>query len=348
VQRQLPTLHGIAILTVILNHSVSLTIYIGQHFGLDQPTGIEYLVLTFLKTFGFFAVPIFLFSSGSFFVYSAHGKDVKSAYRTVWAGLKRLVLPYLIWSIIFYALLFFLEGPQYTFTGYIKNLLVGYPYNFVPLLFVLYGLAPLLVILARRLPWLLIIGFLIYQLYLLNAVFPGALGFSFPSWALFLSPPVIRLPFATWGVFFPLGIVFTLYSNSLTPHIRRLVGVLVPAAIVFFIGIFLHDSELIYFPVSQILFPLALVPVLTLLRRDSLPQAQRLERVGKRAYGIYLMNLVIIDILLLGLHAAVPWLFGFPIILSLLVFVLASSMITLLFEFALRHPVTKVYQVVFG
>jgi peptidoglycan/LPS O-acetylase OafA/YrhL len=281
-------------------------------------------------------------------VYSAHGKDIKTSYRTVWAGLKRLFWPYIIWSFLFYALVFFLNGTHFTLLGYVKNLIVGYPYNFVPLLFVFYALAPLFVILARRSPWLLITVTLIYELYLLNVVFPGAVGFVLPDWALFMSPPVIRLPFATWGVFFPMGIVFTLYSKSLIPHIRHFIWALLPAAVVSFAALFLNEAGLIHFPLSKVLFPLAAVPLLTLLKREAIPQAQRLERIGKRAYAIYLMNLLIINVLLLAVHAALPVLFAYPIILSLIIFVLTISTFFLLFEFALRHTVIRVYQVVFG
>ncbi len=348
MQRQLPILHGIAILAVILNHAISLSIYMGHHFGAPTPTGLEYLAMMFLKTFGFIAVPVFLFSSGSFFVYSAHGKDLKTAYRTVWAGLKRLVWPYIIWSALFYILLYILEGTHYSVLGYLKNLIVGYPYNFVPLLLVLYALAPIFVYFARRFPWQMLIMVGIYQLYLLNAVFPGSLGFVMPQWALFLSPPIIRLPFATWGLFFPLGIVFTLYSNAVLPYVRRLVKILIPAAIVFFICIFLNEAEIIRFPLSMILFPFAAVPLLMLLKRESLPQVQQLERVGKRSYGIYLMNMVIINLVLLALHALTPWLYDYQLLLGLIAFVLGVAVITLWFDFVGRRRVARFYQVVFG
>jgi fucose 4-O-acetylase-like acetyltransferase len=69
-------------------------------------------------------------------------------------GLRHILVPYVIWSAVFYLVVYLLQGEQYTVFEYAKNLAVGYPYHFVPLLVFFYLIAPLIVrgspSLARR------------------------------------------------------------------------------------------------------------------------------------------------------------------------------------------------------
>jgi surface polysaccharide O-acyltransferase-like enzyme len=158
INRQFAALRGLAILLVVLNHSIHLGNWYSGEMGFSQPTGVEYTILLVLEQLGVFAVPIFLFLSGCFFVYAAKGKELKNAYKVVWT----------IWDILF-SLIFFGRSysmsliyvwlsQSYTIFEYLKHLIVGYPFNFIPLLIFFYLLAPVLVAAGKRLSWLFLLG----------------------------------------------------------------------------------------------------------------------------------------------------------------------------------------------
>jgi peptidoglycan/LPS O-acetylase OafA/YrhL len=348
VNRQFGALRGLAILLVVLNHSITLGLAALRQWGYTPAPLLERYVLVGLKQLGLVAVPTFLFLSGTFAAYAVQGKAWRPAYRTIFASLKHVVWPYLIWSVVYYALMAVVAGERTTALGYAKHLLVGYPFNFVPLLVVFYLAAPLLVRPAQRFPALTLLAVLGYQLFLVNVLKPGALGFALPAWAGILAPPGIRLTLALWALFFPLGMVYSLHARQVLPWLQRVWPVLAVAAVGLFALAFLEEWSVLSAPLAAVLCPVAVVLLFPLLRRDAIPLAGRLEQLGKRAYGLYLTNLIVLNLALALVHAALPWLFGQLLVLAGLLFVATLILPQLLIALAERLPNPRAHRYVFG
>ena len=173
-------------------------------------------ILSILTQLGVLAVPMFLFISGSFFAYAASGNRTKLSWKPVRSSLKYILWPYLVWSIVFYALVYVWKGEQYSVLGYATKLLVGYPFNFVPILVFWYIVSPVLVRFSDRFGWALIAVVGVYQLVLFNLVYPGAYGFQFPTWTHMLVPKIVGVTMAQWAIFFPLGLICGLKAKSVT------------------------------------------------------------------------------------------------------------------------------------
>jgi peptidoglycan/LPS O-acetylase OafA/YrhL len=227
-----------------------------------------------------------------------------------------------------------------------KNLLLA-PIHFVPccLLYILsvagrYGKTKLAVI------FLLLVG--VFQLMLLNILRPGLLGFLFPGWMESLAPPVLRTTLADWAIYFPMGLVFGLNAAKVLPWSRRL-GWLFGGLTVVVFGVGLLDAlQIIDAPLARYLCPLPFILMLPGIKRESIPLARTLERVGRRTYGIYLTHQIVIYLVAEILLGLLPALAGLPILLSLLLFIVALEVPLLVMEAIARGPAKQAYRYVFG
>jgi peptidoglycan/LPS O-acetylase OafA/YrhL len=348
MNRQFPALRGLAIILVVLNHTTTLGTQYPQLWGYPPPPEwLNFIILT-LNQLGVFAVPIFLFLSGCFFAYAIQNKNMRQSYKTVGSGLKNILWPYLFWSIIFYIEIFFLHKQTYTFLGYVKNLIVGYPLNFVPLLIVYYLVSPLLVRFCKRYALIVILIIGVYQLFLINLVNPGVLGFTFPGWARFLKFPILSVTLSDWAIFFPLGIIYSIHMKSVIPYLRKFQWILIGLTGVFFALTVLNFAIFIYFPSAKWIAPILFIALIPLIKRESIPIVRQFEKVGKRAYGLYLINLTVMDLTLYAIRGLTPRMLGVPLILLPVIFVIALWAPLLLMNAMERLPNHGVYRYVFG
>ena len=309
MSRHFPALRGLAILLVIVNHAITLTLDTSRQYGYPPPADWERAILVGLRGFGLVAVPIFLFLSGYFAVYAMRGKAAGAAFRSVRTSLKHIAFPYVLWSIVFYLGIYALLGESYTIPEYAKFLLVGYPFNFVPLLVVFYLVSPLLIPAAERTPWLVLAGVGLYQLFAVFVQLPGLMGVTLPGWATYLTPPGLRLTIALWGIFFPMGVVFSQQEARLEPALRRVWPLLAVLSLGLYLTATLDVLGLVVAPLAGFLLPIAAIPLLPLLRRETIPAVRRFELLGRNAYGLYLTNLLLISLVLAGAQALAPSLF---------------------------------------
>ena len=348
MKRQFPALRGLAILLVVFNHAVTLSLNAASQYGYPTQAGWERVLLTGLKTLGLLAVPAFLFFSGAFVVYALQGRPLAPAYRTVALALRHIVVPYVLWSAVFYLVVFLLQGERYTILEYAKNLAVGYPYNFVPLLAFFYLIAPLLVRAAGRHPWPVVLVSAAYQLFTAAVLSPDLVGFALPEVAYRLTLPVLRYTIATWGVFFPAGVVCALHAERITPFLQRVRWALAALAVAAFGLAFGTQLGVLHQPLA-LLACIGLVMVLFLLvRREALPMVTELEWMGRRALGLYLTNLISISLALAAVRAVAPVLFQQMLVLVSLVIVFTISVLGLLFTAVERLPVPGARRYVFG
>ena len=349
MSRQYGALSGLAILLILVNHSIEISRSFFLEAGNLPLAGWQHYLLTLLQGLGVFAVPIFFFVSGSFVAYAAQGDPPHLSMKFLLSSLRHIVIPYIIWTLIFYIFIFFYLDEQISSWGYIKSLLVGSPFHFVPLLIFWYILSPLLVRYGRTIYAFILLGVVaVFQLALLNILRPGLLGFHFPGWMDSLAPPVLRTTLASWAIYFPLGVVVGLNGARYLPWSRKLAWVFGMLTVILFISGLLDALKLIHVPLTRFLCPVPLILMLPGIKRDSIPFARTLERVGRRTYGIYLTHQIVIYIVAEILLVLLPVVAGYPIILSLLLLIVALEVPLLLMEAAGRGPTKRIYRYVFG
>ena len=336
MHRQFLAFRGIAIILVVLNH----TIHMGNEYyhaaGFPALPAWASFGLTALSALGVFAVPIFLFLSGCFFAYATSNKDLKSSYKIVLKNLPNVVTPYLIWSIIFYIEIHFLHEQRFSLSGWAKNLIVGYPFNFVPLLIFFYILAPLLVKIGKRFGWLLIILIGLYQLFLIGVVRPEVLGLDFPAWLNILAPPVLYNPLADWAIYFPLGLVYVLNMKATLPLLQRGKWALLLSTIGFYILGVLNSASILHLPIARYIAPIPFMLITPIVSHRSIPNVRFLELFGRRAYGLYLMNLLVLDLTLFSIQKLVT-----PFLANLLILLPILFVITLMIPYGIMKGVEE-------
>jgi len=321
--RQFPFLRGLAILFILVNHSITMSLWMAERLGLQQPGVFLYDVMVVLQQIGLITVPIFLFLSGAFFAFGVQNRPLKGSFRMVWQNILGALWPYLIWSIFFNLMVSVLLGEHFTPAQLAKNILVGYPYNFVPILLFFYALAPFLVWGMKKVPAWTLLVVLFYQVFLIIEENPGMMGISFPAWAHFFALPVIRQPLSFWAVFFPLGILYHIYARQLLPFLRRYAVLWIMGLVIFMVLVDLHQLQLIVFPLAKYIMPLFFITLIPLIQRKISPVFQWIEAIGRRSYGFYLLNLIVINLALLALQAVFPWILGQYLLVTPVLFLLA-------------------------
>ncbi len=344
MNRQYGAMSGAAIVLIILNHTI--------HFGFQAApvSGIARDVLTVLQMLGVFAVPTFLFISGAFVAYAARGK-MAHPLKFIQHSVSRILWPYLFWSLVYYAAIFFVLDKRFSGPGYVKNLLVGFPYHFVPLIIFYYILSPLLVKIGRRRGLLLLLAVGLYQIFLIFMRNPAWLGsFTPPGWTRFLIPPVLFNTMADWAIFFPMGLVFSLRNKELRPYLLRFKWVTVGIVVVLFsLAILDNIFGLLNAPWLQHILPIAFMFVLPAINRKSIPLLKQFEKVGKRSYGVYLSHLIVLTLATGLIQTYIPGLGAYPIVVYPLFFIIALGIPMLAMERLARIAQTrKVYKYVFG
>ncbi len=208
--RRLLLLNGLAILGVVLNHTVgwgfiALIWWADRYSPVAVPSfaavgSFDYWLLRAGEGLAAFAVPAFLFVSGYFAAFAlsravrapetnavraptalgltAQTASVSGVWSIVGSRIKMLVIPYLLWSAV-YLVLDATLGSVYAPISYARRIAFGGAaagFYYVPLLIQYYLLAPFLVLLAqRRWKWLLA-GALILQLTAILAIYLKALA----------------------------------------------------------------------------------------------------------------------------------------------------------------------------
>jgi peptidoglycan/LPS O-acetylase OafA/YrhL len=349
VNRSFPALRGLAIVLVVLNHSIHMTSNSVRSQGVAITATWEQVLLFFFSGLGaIYAVPIFLYLSGAFFAYAASQDNLKANYRVVWNNVKHVAIPYLIWSVIFYIEILLLHDKRFTLLEYVKHLLVGYPFNFVPLLIFYYLVSPLIIRAIRYLGWWVIALIGLYQLVLLNLVNPGILGFEFPAWMSIFSPPVLSSTLAEWAIFFPLGLIYVKRITSQTEFVEKTKWIWAGLTVVLYALALLDVLKVVQVPLARYLAAVPFMLLASIFKRNSFPFVKQFEVLGKKAYGLYLMNLLVLDILLYLLESLIPGVMAYYLLLIPVMFVLALVIplwIINRFE-RLHHPVFQRY--VFG
>lgn len=348
MSRQYVALSGLAMVLIVLHHSIDLPVAWLHNNGYDVIGGWQNVLLVSLHRLGKPAVPLFLFVSGGFVAYAARGNPPKVSWHTAQSSILRLLWPYLFWSAVFYAVILLQRGESYSPTGYVKNLLVGYPYHFIPLLIFYYALSPVLASIGRRYGLALVLAIGLYQVVLIAVEYPGTFGVSVPGWTGILSPPILGGTLAQWAVYFPLGLVIGLNMKQVKPILQRFLWLLASVSVVFYVLDVLDTASLVDFPAGVHIYPLSVVLMAPLVSRNSIPAVKSLEAIGKNTYGLYLTHLLVVDLALVALYSWMPWLIPLPLLTVAIIFLLAMAIPLGAMKLLAGSPARPVYRYVFG
>lgn len=348
MNRQFPAFRGVAILLVIINHAIVLSLLNTSQFNLPKPGVFETNILLFIKEIGVIAVPTFLFLAGSFMVYSLRNKPILKAYKMLFPALQNAIVPYLIWSLVFYLTVFLVRGEIYNIFGYLKNILVGYPYNFIPILVFYILLSPIIIKLAEKHPIFTMVIFGVIQIVLANISVPGIIGFKFPEFMKLLAPPVLRIPLALWAVFYPFGIVFSLHSNTIQPWLKKYWWIFALASFGFYLAASLQEAGYLEFRVAEWLLPVFVIPLYIVVNRKKIPLVSFLEKNGKRSYGIYLLNIIFITTFVFLTVTYLPWLYQILSLHVVLISLLTLFLSTWIMDAVEKYGGRNIYRIIFG
>lgn len=363
--RRLFFLNGISILAVVLSHAGGWA-FIAMDYWADRylpvvpsnydPAGtLSYYVVLALRNCGAFAVPSFLFVSGFFVAYAARGSQGTLSYKSVWARLKVLLIPYLIWSAVIFAG-DALQGKMYRPAEYVTRLFVGgaHPvYFYVPLICQFYLLAPLVVRLARDKPVQLLLASALLQL--------GALALRYLHFFVRDMPSLhtaTDLLFPLYAVPFSLGIVWGFHLQRLKePLARARWGLLALVAIL--AALVLLESEFIVRAtgvrrgagaglVSTSLYAVAFIVCFFGLDSVSVPFSKFFHRLGAVTYGLYLLHPPVLEFFARATQKFLPKVLAYPVVFQMTLTAAAIGVALLFMTAVSKSPLRKVYRYLFG
>ena len=366
--RRLLLLNGIAICGVILFHAsgwgyVAMFSWAHRYLPVtspnyDQVGSLSYYALRFIEQVVVFALPAFLFVSG-FFIAVATGRRPNVGWNLVWARIKYLVIPYLIWSfVLFFA--FFLQGIVLSPGGYLVMLLTGRTnpaYYYVPLLVQFYLLSPILVPLAKRWWLALLIVAAVIQLLVQLTYYPVLLGMNLPG----MEPYLDLFPkwlFPTRIFWFTLGVVVGFNLTAVKQLLERIKwGLLAMALILIPLGIIewelmLHYSGRDWFghreTILDTLYSLAFILAFLAFEKFAIPYAKGVSDLGTRSFGIYLIHSPVMEYVSRGIFHLAPWILGYQIILQPVLIIYGLWIPLMLMTIVDRSQFRRYYLYIFG
>jgi peptidoglycan/LPS O-acetylase OafA/YrhL len=367
--RRLLLLNGLAVLGVVLNHTIgwgfiAMFWWANQYRPVSVPnfdqfgTPVYYSLRT-IEQIAITCIPAFLFVSGFFVAIATGRNNTTIGWRLIGVRIAHLFVPYILWSLLIFIADFMLLGIQHTPLQYLKLLAVGgatSAYYYVPLLCQLYLLSPLLVLLAKR-QWrlLLVLSFLIqayaqisqYQLVLDHQLWPIYQFIEVPNWT-----------FPGYLLWFSSGIVAGFYSAEFKQWLTKIKWVLIPLALLMLpLGVlewefllrmsgqeWLTPKRMI----SDELFSVTIILCFLAFDRLSFPFSNRLGELGTKSYGIYLAHSMVLLWASKVIYQLEPWILGYQVLFQPILFALGVGIPLFLMAIVNRSPARRYYQYIFG
>jgi len=368
--RRLLLLNGFSTLGLILYHSVGwgfVAMFSWTHRYLpvaspnyDQLGSLSYLLMRFVEQLVIFTIPAFLFVSGFFIAFATGKTHSNIGWGTIRARIKKMLIPYLIWSMALFGLMF-IQGNRFTPLQYLRMLLTGQTnpaFYYVPLLIQYYLLSPLIVPLAKKYwkPLLFFTG--IIQLAVQTSYYPALLGLDAPN--LQMLPTLIPKWFFPARIFwFALGVVAGFHIKTLKIWLDRYkwyffvsVLVLIPLGMLEW-EYYLRISGQIWVDSRETfldtLYTLAfLFSFLAFDKISSTPFSKQIGDLGSKSFGIYITHSPVMEYTARGIYHLAPWIMGYQILFQPIL-ILAGLGIPLVFmSIVNKSPARKYYQYLFG
>lgn len=357
-KRLLP-LNGLAALMVVLNHSASyglnaLFFWTDRYRqvtvpNFDQYGSPTYYVLFFVHELAEFAIPAFLFISGFFISFAARNDQGELKWEFVFSRIRKLILPFLLWSIVIAILL---QRLPPTFRQFMTI------YYYIPLIIQYYLLSPFLVPLARRYPRVLLICAAIVQLGLESLRLLALLGLEFPGMRLLIDlTPIYFFPGRIF--YFSIGVVAGLHLERFSRWLARARWVLLAAAgvlLVLSIAEYEYLAEVLdrkwlvpeYSGIFRALFAVAFTLSLVAFEKIPFPFSAKLSRLGSKSLGIYFINTPALYVVGLLMYRFLPGILGMPLIYQAILITFGLGAPLLIMRIFQEIPDKRVYHLAFG
>jgi fucose 4-O-acetylase-like acetyltransferase len=327
--------------------------------GPEQIGPLTYYSLTLVQKITTFSVPAFLFVSGFFVAYAARGTQSVLSWKMVRARITKLLIPYLIWSVIAFVY-WGLEGNIYSPARYVLRLVYGgaFPeYYYVPLLIQLYVLALVIVPLAKSHPGKVLLGAAAVQLVMIAFNYARVWVVD-PNWQWLFSITGRWALFTKWIFYFCLGIVISLDLKKvqiLTRYKWLFLGI---AVVFLFVG--LLENEAIFrftgeenwrsnpFTLSITIYVIAFILCFLGFKDSAFPLSKTFHELNAHSFGIYLLHPLVIMLVMPLLSELVPLLYRYQFIFQPLLVVIAIGIPFLLMRFFKIKSLAKYYSYLFG
>jgi len=369
MKRQILLLRGLAILAVVAHHAAAwgfvamfwwthryTTTSVPDYSGMGSPA---YWLLMVPNQAALFSVPAFLFISGLSAAYSVGTGPLRGDWRIVRARLGAIIGPYLVWSLVMFAIDAAL-GVRLSPAEYLGRLLIGRAvdaYYFVPLLVQFYLVSPLVVRGVRSRPWA-VLG-VAAALQAACTLLPY-LGFSTVTAAGTRVPLVVPAwLLVQWPVYYVLGTIVGAHPRQASRVLNRLRAPLI--ALTATLGVLtLLESEVLWRltadwdwahgnqRLSSGLYALAFVLLATTWRIRPTSLTRAVGRAGALSYGIYLMHPKALELSARAVYHLAPGLLSRQVPFVMLLFAVPLAGCWLAMTLMARSPARRVYHVVFG
>jgi hypothetical protein len=163
-----------------------------------------------------------------------------------------------------------------------------------------------------------------------------------------LVPKIIGYTMALWGLFFPLGLYYGQKMRSLNPALHKWKWAFLGMTGVLYVLNVLTTWQLIYAPLTEYIYPAAFIFLVPTIKRETIPLYKSLEKVGRKAYGLYLMNLICLSLVLIAIRALFPALLNFQIIIQPVLFISGLAIPLVIMSIVERIPARNAYHYIFG
>jgi peptidoglycan/LPS O-acetylase OafA/YrhL len=367
--KRLLYLNGLAILGVLLYHAsgwgfVALFWWTDRYQAVSAPNfgqvgSAEYFLLRFIEQLGTAAVPAFLFVSG-FFVAFATGRSQRTiGWNVVGSRIKNLLIPYLLWSLAFFAVDAAL-GNTYSLAIYLRRLLLGQAtesFYYVPLLVQFFLLSPLLVPIARR-RWKT----------LLAVAAVVQLGLHLLRYLQYLGPDSLEIDrmlgvatsrfFPGHLLYFSVGLVIGFHlpaAKQLLERCRWALLIATPALLMLSMvewELLLRQSGQDWLApavtVMDDLYSLAFVLTVLAFERVTLPLTKPMGDLGTRSYGIYLSNALVLMLVAKAIYRLTPGLLDQTMLFVAILITLGLAVPLAMMALVNRTPARRYYRYIFG
>jgi surface polysaccharide O-acyltransferase-like enzyme len=361
--RRLLLLNGLAALCLPIFHAVvygfqAMFLWTDRYrpvevTNYDQLGSFTYYIMLSVRQLAGFSIPAFIFVSGFFIAFLASGQQSRLTREAIISRIKVLLIPFLIWTAFHFIFILNRRVPR-SVTEVLR------PYYYIPLVIQFYLLSPLLVSLAKKHWKLLLLTAALLHLALQAIQFFSIVGITIPGqqFILRVTPTWFFPGRIFWFIF---GLVFSLQLSELKPWLQRfkrpLLGAMILSGVLSVVeydlvnravspGVWLGPE---FTGFAREFFSLFVLLTFAAFDKTRLPYNNRLNELGVKSLGIYLVNAPAIYVASSLMYHLTPWILGQPILYQGLLFLVGLGVPLLLMAVTFKWPVTRLgYRYLFG
>lgn len=323
----------------------------------DQIGSTNYYISHIFEAFFAFCLPMFFLISGFFMQLTFQSGG--PAWGKIFKRIKRLVVPFLIWSVVM-MLLNIIQGHRYSVLTFIFVIITGNSaaaFYFVPVLIQLYLLAPFIIDFLRKRPRLVLVSTALIQLFSVSLAYGVILNVNTPviKQLLLLNNGASVTNHIFW---FTLGIAIGNYFEKIDGRLERAKWLLLGLSVVSYILMFVEWDN-IWRMSGEVWIARRFIPsahiysfffILTLLAfRDWKPPLPKLTAyLGSKSYGIYLVHALVMTIAAKIIYHIAPALLSANLLYQLVLVSVGIAVPLLMMGFIARVASGRYYVYLFG